>query len=494
MLEFETPAGNMYAWDDNVGLFIPISPVMKAILNEMSDYRSLSREIVVERLKEEFNEEEIAFCIDWIAKWEKIEPQSLKSQTIPGFHESDIRTHLLKQGLTQLTLSVTEDCNFRCKYCVYSGFYQYTRSHSNKYMDFTVAKKAIDYYFSLLNEGKRYNPLRKPAIGFYGGEPLLNFKLIKKCVEYLESTYANYEVLYSMTTNGSLLDKEKANWLTKHDFSIFISLDGPEEEHNRHRVYRNGKGTFKDVMKNISSIMAGKYENVRALPVFDWRTDLFKLEKFFSGKDIPPLAVVSMVNNIDWGTYYEQFTREDRIAFLEQLKKARNCYFESLSCQRNSEKRSFFELLVGLDCVRDLLGSISIVSQDPLMPITGACVPGTKIFVDVGGNFHVCERINDKYPIGNVNKGLNFERIKELISTYINHMDKCPDCEVSRNCRQCFPRFMADNGFLSSSKVCKNVESKMKDSFVETFEIAEINPDFVEAKSKYKNVRKHYGD
>jgi uncharacterized protein len=189
MLEFETPAGNMYAWDDKTGLFIPSSPIMRAVMAKTSSHDSLSKEIIIEQLRENFDREEIAYCFDWINKWNKISLPDERNQKFQQISILDLKEYILKRGLSQLTLEVTEDCNFRCKYCIYSDFYECHHGYTNKHMDFNTAIKAIDYYFLLLKDGKRFNPLRKASIGFYGGEPLLNFWLIKACVEYIEEKY-----------------------------------------------------------------------------------------------------------------------------------------------------------------------------------------------------------------------------------------------------------------------------------------------------------------
>ena len=78
-----------------------------------------------------------------------------------------------------LILQVTQQCNLRCKYCAYSGNY-YNREHSSERMSFDIAKKAIDFY---LERSDSANELR---LGFYGGEPLLEYELIKKCVDYIK--------------------------------------------------------------------------------------------------------------------------------------------------------------------------------------------------------------------------------------------------------------------------------------------------------------------
>ncbi len=494
MLEFETSAKNMYAWDEDVGLFIPLTPTMSAVINLISEQDSMSLDDVAEQLKDNYDYEEIVFCYDWIKKWEKIKP--LKMPQVPHkASASELKQYLLRHGLSQLTLAATEDCNFRCKYCVYSDVYEHTRSHSDKYMDFNTASKAIDYYFSMIKEAKKYHPLKTPTIGFYGGEPLLNFSLIKKCFQYIEDTYSDFQVLYGLTTNGSLLDKEKADWLMKHNFSISVSLDGPESEHNRLRVYRSGRGTFKDVMKNINHIMESGYKNIVSLPVFDWKSNLFMNEKFFNRKDSPVVANVSQVNDVEWGRYYDQFTEEDKSEFLKRINRIKDYYFKKLNHRGENKKSTYFDRLVGDSPVDDLLGGFSIYSRNQsVMPFTGACVPGIKIFVDVNGNFHACERVTNDFPIGNVNEGLNFEKISQLIWDYLNSMDKCPSCKNKRLCSLCYTMFMNSKGFTCSSKICQRMEDYMKQSFSETFSLAEINSNVLEARYKYKNVKKYYGD
>jgi uncharacterized protein len=492
VLEFETPAGNMYAWDDEIGLFIPFSPAMREIISS----KSLSREEIIEELREDFNEEDAAFFYDWIQKWGKIRPNNNYCLSGPQeFSVSEIRRLVLRYGLMHLTLCVTEDCNFRCKYCAYSDYYKYTRNHSNRYMDFTTAKKALDYYFSLLKEGRKHNPLRKPSIGFYGGEPLLNFKLIEKCVGYIKEVYGNQGTVYNITTNGSLLQKEKAEWLMDNGFIISVSLDGPEEEHDRLRVYKNGKGTFKDIMENIGPIMEAGYKDIFCLPVFDWKSDLFKKEEFFNRDDIPSIQRAFPVDDEEGCSYYQQFKEEDQFAFMKQLERAREYYFADLDLQKHRKKSSLFDDLIGQAPIRDLFMSNSIYIQYPIMPFTAACVPGRKIFVDAIGNYHICERINSGFPIGTVDGGLNFERILEIICEYKGSLDKCQKCKVTRRCLCCYKSFATDNAFLCSSKVCRDTESNMKKSFVETFIYAEKYPEFVEGSDfKYKNIRKNYGD
>ena len=117
-------------------------------------------------------------------------------------HPETENLHLLAEHyMGNLILQVTQQCNLRCKYCAYSGNY-YNRSHTSNRMDFETAKKAIDFYL------KRSEKADQLALSFYGGEPLLEFELIKKCVSYILQRKGDKKILFTMTTNGTLMTED----------------------------------------------------------------------------------------------------------------------------------------------------------------------------------------------------------------------------------------------------------------------------------------------
>lgn len=486
MLEFKSDNGNNYAWDAEVGLFLPFPPALMAVSREISDKKiPPTVEEVIKRLNGTFEERDIRYYYHWLQKWWKIRHQSndLLKRSVPiEFSALNIKTYLLKHGLRQLTLSITEDCNFGCKYCIYRDHYKYSnRIQSRDYMHFTTAKKAIDYYFSLLEEGQRYNPIRNPRISFYGGEPLLNFNLIKKCVRYINKTYNSFENSYNLTTNGSILDKQRIDWLIKNNFSIMVSLDGPEDEHDRNRVYRNGKGTFKDVMRNIANLTPEMRERITTISIFDYKSDLFKREEFFNRPEIPRLSFFNQVGYVPGCNYYDQFSDKDFIEFSAKIKEAKVLYLEHIKNKKQHRKnKSVFYQLFGFGSLRAIHESSPILPPPRLMPFTRACIPGVKLFVDVKGNFHVCERVNETHPIGNVDNGLDFIKIREFVLEYLHHMDACSSCTFKRACSKCYTDFMEDDGFLYSSKVCAGIEQEAIDNFSTAFTIGETNSSYVD--------------
>ena len=113
-----------------------------------------------------------------------------------------VLSEFYENQLHGLTLQVTQNCNLRCDYCVYSGKYN-MRTHSDKTMNLEMAQAGIDYLFE---HSKKINTLR---IGFYGGEPLLEFDLIKCCVEYIEQKSSDKNINFYITTNATLLTPDR---------------------------------------------------------------------------------------------------------------------------------------------------------------------------------------------------------------------------------------------------------------------------------------------
>ncbi|MDL0414458.1 4Fe-4S cluster-binding domain-containing protein, partial [Clostridioides difficile] len=102
-----------------------------------------------------------------------------------------IKYHI-ENNLSSIILQVTQNCNLRCDYCIYSGSYS-NRVHTNKRMNIDVAKRSIDYLI------KNSSQLNEVSVGFYGGEPLLEFDLIKQIVEYVKVVGEGKEIYFNLT-------------------------------------------------------------------------------------------------------------------------------------------------------------------------------------------------------------------------------------------------------------------------------------------------------
>ena len=149
-----------------------------------------------------------------------------------------------------ITFIVTKDCQLACKYCYLVG------KNNNERMSFQTAQKAIDY---ILDERILF-PESSIIWEFIGGEPFLEIELIDKICDYIKINlykkqhpwFNSYR--FSFPTNGLLYNNAKVqNYIGKNKkhLSITISIDGNEKKHDLQRVYPNGKGSYKNVVKNI---------------------------------------------------------------------------------------------------------------------------------------------------------------------------------------------------------------------------------------------------
>src|SRR3989344_6536967 len=144
------------------------------------------------------------------------------------------KIHVLPPGLETLYLIVADDCNLACDYCFILN--NMPENYRSRRMSFTTANVAIDMYFRNLVRNPLGNEKLRKTIYIYVGEPLLNFRLIKQVVEYLEHQYKDQisemgeKFRMSIVTNGTLISKEIAQFVAaRGNFDIAISLDGQEE-------------------------------------------------------------------------------------------------------------------------------------------------------------------------------------------------------------------------------------------------------------------------
>lgn len=148
------------------------------------------------------------------------------------------------ESLRKILIYVTERCNLNCKYCFVKK--------GERDLDFETGKKAVDFLLKTSSAGKE--PL---YISFFGGEPLLNFPVIEKLVQYCSRKRRKFE--YAVVTNGVLLDDKILGFFKKHRFVIILSIDGNREAHDKSRPTRNGESSFDLLEKNLKSLSQYPY-------------------------------------------------------------------------------------------------------------------------------------------------------------------------------------------------------------------------------------------
>lgn len=404
----------------------------------------------------------------------------------------EVKRKILENSLSELVIEVTTNCNLRCSYCIFGDDYKQLRQHGFKNIDFETAKSAIDMYFNLLEEGKLLNPNRTAAVSFYGGEPLINFDIIKKCIKYIKSIY-DEELFITMTTNATLLNDEMIEYFKKNNVTPLFSIDGPKSEHDKHRQNANGQGSFDLAIKNMK-----KYSDLIGMPAFvtavlDVDTDLRKVIKFFADNEeaIPiSLNPVSPINT----NYYDKFTDKQRKEYKTSYNELWNEYIEGIAKEGSENDRylGVLDLLFARRCnslqMRTILNNVNAKG----IPYTATCIPGERLFVDLEGNIYPCEKISRSRNLGNVKEGLDFAKIADYMNDYNNQIcKKCEDCKLKYSCPSCFNNFLNDKEFVKNKDLCQSFKASFLDSLQLYVTINEANPKRMEKfkASYYESVK-----
>jgi uncharacterized protein len=417
--------------------------------------------------------------------------QKAKTIGVLSIHRPGIRTNRKDKkeilylfenaGIKQIIIDLTNRCNMRCKYCIFSGKYKYVRTHRNNEMPEEIAKKAVDHFT------KNCSKTEPPFVTFYGGEPFLNFKLFKIIVDYVKSNGSNFH--FSLTTNGTLLNDEKiCSYLIENDISLNISLDGPKYVHDENRVMINGNGSFNQIIENLRRIkeMAPDYffSKIYYSPVLTPPYKFDEIKSFFYESDFfknckNPLNIAavstyatSLFDDMDMSVLTRQYIN-NRDKMLTNYKNA-------------MIKGKYDELTLEKYLLKDIINVIHFREKVPLkeyINVIGQCTPGIRrLFVSTAGKFYICEKVGEFFCIGDIHKGLDFNRIYNFFEACDAFFKDCSNCWALRLCERCFADVNCKDRFDKKRKE-KFCQSKL--SYLETIisaycEILEDNPDAFE--------------
>lgn len=399
-------------------------------------------------------------------------------ENLPLSNASTVKEQLEERGFRELILEVSRACNFRCRYCCYGEHYKHTRDHGTELMSYETAKKAVDFYMQQFENSGRGNIWRNPIIAFYGGEPLLNFPLIEKLVTYIEDQYGNWDTEYTITTNGLLLTEDKMDFFVKHDFSLIVSFDGNEENHNRNRVDVNGRGTYSQVYQAIR-LFKSLYPNYMKFGIslcFDYRTDLVALEQFMEEEKLF-IVSMSMISDTDTD-YYSQFSEKEKEKFFRQYQSLKKKYLEkAYTGDPSLFSRGILPSLFAFGYLEFGSHSVYQEGRPKGFPYTGSCIPGEKLYVTLDQKLHVCEKIAPEFPIGDLEHGLNYDFMAELEKSMSHNWKKCRQCDYSRLCNICFARSTGSNGIQVPSDYCENRRGAVLDLLKYYTDIMEHSPE-----------------
>ena len=363
----------------------------------------------------------------------------------------------LNSHVRALTLQVTQDCNLRCSYCVYGGGYEHQRTHNKKRMPLDTMKKAVDFAMARSREVDEF------ALGLYGGEPLLAMDSIRSCIGYVKEHYAGRKFLYTITTNGTLLNDDNISFFIENGVRISISFDGPRELHDMNRVYADGRGSFDDIMRKMEYIKERYpefFEKISFLSTiapgvdFSCVNDFFEAETVISDSAISTNTVNSYSAKKDV-VYDELYYSTATYQQMKALMAALGLY---------SEKKVSKLFRAGLSQAELLYQSMPKTRISDTAHPGGPCIPGAmRLFVSTDGTLYPCERVSEGsevMKIGHVDTGFDLAKIENLLNVGRLTEEECKTCWNFFSCNLCCAA--ADGGAkLSRDERLRNCVSAM---------------------------------
>ena len=309
--------------------------------------------------------------------------------------------------LKTLCLVINNRCNLCCEYC-FANKGQYDKP--NELMTFETAKKAIDF---LINS-TRENGNNKITISFFGGEPLLNFTLMKSCVNYIE-TFRDIDCDYMITTNGTLLTPEIVRFLQKYNFDTMISIDGNKALHDYYRKFNSGKGSYDYVKNGIKLFDKKELLNAR-ITINNHNPEIHQYID-----DILQLGVKRITFAVDYNISNEAFE-----LFVVSLKKLIEKYFNDIMLGKYYEITNFSSVIT------------TIALHQRKLTFCNAGI--SYLTVSAEGKYYRCPRFVGKaeYSLNSVEES---EKVKEKMAKFKSSLKDTPGAR-NAECNNCVYAFI----------------------------------------------------
>lgn len=326
----------------------------------------------------------------------------------------------IQVDIQTVSLNMAQGCNLRCTYC-FAGEGDYG---SKGLMTHTTAVRALE----VLTQGRE-----NFHVIFFGGEPLLNFSVVKSVVDWCATQTCSYT--FSMTTNATLLTPEKLAWLTEHKFALTISYDG-QGLHAKQRLN-------KDKVSNSEALVTRKLES--------FRTELEKLRQVrlrtTLTKATLDAAEEAMITTLSSHTYRLAVARhaDNMRAFafsdedIEKLRAITTSIVDTLLDQRDYARLVRFE---------NIMKTVRAIHEGHTQKML--CGAGIHYLTcSVSGAFYLCHRFNEDESerYGHIAEGLDHEKLQKIAAFRSRKIDPCGSCWMRQWCAGgCFHEHKAKTG------------------------------------------------
>ncbi len=413
MVHKYTLNGFNIALDVNSGCVHILDDISYEILDYIDEnMKKYCPEEIVRKLSDKYSKEDIISSYDELYKLYKDEMLFANDDFLNEAAEK------LKDysPIKAMCLHIAHDCNLRCEYC-FASTGDYAAGHRSL-MSYEVGKKAID--FLIEKSGNR----RNLEVDFFGGEPLMNFEVVKKLVEYgrKREKECGKNFRFTITTNGVLLDDEKIKYINENMHNVVLSLDGRKEVNDKMRKRIDGSGSYDSIVekyKNFVSQRGVKDYYVRGTFTrnnLDFSKDLMHMVDLgFKQTSIEPVVADE---SLDYALKEEDLP----VIFAEYEKLAK----EIIEKRKKGEFFNFFHFMIDL-------------SQGPcVIKRLKGCGSGNEyIAVTPEGDIYPCHQFvgMEEYKMGSVMDKSFDEGIKQKFAdANILNKSKCKDCFAKFYC------------------------------------------------------------
>ena len=386
--------------DVNSGTVLTVDEMTYEVLD---DYKEMCRDQIVEKLKRKYPEEEL---LEVILELEMLEEQKMI------FTKNDYDPDVYKNHdlVKALCLHVAHDCNLKCNYCFAS---QGDFNGEKLLMPLEVGKKAIDF---IIEQSKDRQNLE---VDFFGGEPLMNFDVVKELVDYARSKEESYhkKFKFTITTNGVLLDDENMAYIDENMDNVVLSLDGRKCVNDNMRRTVNDKGSFDiiiDKIKKMAAMREGKKDYYVRGTYTKHNLDFGEDVNFLAEEGFRSISVEPVVAEEE---HDYAILREDVDQILAEYDKLALDY---LNRHEKGLDYNFFHFNI------DLSNGPCVYKR-----LSGCGAGRDYVAVTPEGDIYPCHQFvgNEEFKMGTVDEGIQHPEIKdEFGKANLLQKEKCQSC------------------------------------------------------------------
>lgn len=408
-------SGSVHVVDD---LVYDVIPLVEESVNKNEDQQTMEAQLL-EALQGKYEAADIKEALE-----EVLELKEAGMLYAPDIYENYIIDFKKRETVVKaLCLHIAHDCNLACKYCfAEEGEYHGRRAM----MSYEVGKKALD--FLVKNSGSRVNL----EVDFFGGEPLMNWQVVKDLVAYGRSLEEpnHKKFRFTLTTNGMLLDDEIMEFANKEMSNIVLSIDGRKEIHDLMRPRRGGQGSYDAIVPKFQKVAESRDQmNYYVRGTFTRNNmDFAEDVKHLADLGFQQISVEPVVAEPadDYALREEDIPR-----LLEEYDKLA---VELLNRKKEGRPVNFFHFMI------DLQGGPCVAKR------LSGCGSGTEyLAVTPWGDLYPCHQFvgKEEFIMGNVDEGITRTDIRDEFKT----------CNVyaKEKCRNCFAKFYCSGGCAANS-------------------------------------------